>query len=217
LLSEGFLNLAQWDISQGQRNELVASLGDKKQLHALLEQTTQELNTLQEDITQLDQLIHRLATLRQRFQTLQGLKHSVETLLKAQERGLFDEPLPMGSHNIAAIVQLLEGRGGAFNKPTGMFYPEKAFEQADLVLKRRQSINYEMFRAIAFNGGVASSAQIRQFLIDQLVLAPRTKQPFDERVPLSEITARLDYLIKKGLVRPEGNGRFWSAVGWESL
>ncbi|MFM7389564.1 MAG: hypothetical protein ACKO34_02940 [Vampirovibrionales bacterium] len=195
---------------------LAESLASPQALQRLHQETVTELAQLHEGITALDALVQRLTALRQRHQTLQALQHSLETLIKAQEKKVFDDPLPMGANNIAAIVKLLDGKGGGFRKPDGLFYPDVALAQADTVLKRKQSINYEMFRAIVFAGGVASTTQVRGFLVEQNVQSPRTKQPFDELFPLSDIAARLDYLVKKGLVRPEGNGRFWATVGWET-
>ena len=97
--------------------------------------------------------------------------------------------------------------------PAGAFLPELAFHQADSLLKRKSSINYDLFRAIVFNGGQASTEQIRQYLIEHRIKQPASGESFDD-VELTDISARVNYLVRKGLVKAEGRGVFSSCLGW---
>ena len=95
----------------------------------------------------------------------------------------------------------------------GVFVPEQAFDYANQVLKRNTSINYHLFSALVLNGGQASNAQMKQYLLDNNILQPGTSQGFAE-VPLSSIASRVAYLVRKGLVQPLRPGHFVCTVGW---
>ena len=83
------------------------------------------------------------------------------------------------------------------------------------MLKKQNSINFELFRAIVFNGGQASTEQIRQYLVENRIAMPGTGQFFDD-IPLTDISSRVNYLIRKGLVTSGGRGVFVSTLGWEN-
>jgi hypothetical protein len=93
------------------------------------------------------------------------------------------------------------------------FLPEKAFAEADNVLRKRTSINYELFRAVVLNGGQASTEQIKNYLLENDVRQPGNGQSF-EHVELTDISSRINYLVRKGLVKPDGRGRFVAVPGW---
>jgi hypothetical protein len=95
----------------------------------------------------------------------------------------------------------------------GVFVPEQAFDYANQVLKRNTSINYQLFSALVLNGGQASNAQMKQYLLDNKVLQPGTSQGFED-VSLSSIASRVAYLVRKGLVQPLRPGHFVCTVGW---
>jgi hypothetical protein len=94
-----------------------------------------------------------------------------------------------------------------------MFLPEMAFNQVDAVLRKKTSINYDLFRAIILNGGKASTEEIKRYLISNHIKQPASGEGFED-VELTDISSRVNYLVRKGIVRPDGRGTFISCLGW---
>ena len=95
------------------------------------------------------------------------------------------------------------------------FYPDKAFEAAKTLLPRRDSINYELFRGLVFAGGQATTQQLHEYLVEHQIRMPNSGETFDQ-VGLTQISSRINYLIRKGLAESVGRGQFRLTVGWES-
>lgn len=199
------------------------SLAEEDRIQGLLRETERELSRLLPEISALEAGLERLRTLRQRKQRLTALRESLQAVLKEYEAPppVVEELAPETYHPFAPhkITPLKPSARARLTHPlpdigSMMFIPDKAFQQVNHILRRRDSLNYELFRAVVLNGGRANTEQIRAFLIEQGIRQPATGQSF-EAVPLTDISSRINYLVRKNIVTPLGNGTFVSQLGWE--
>jgi hypothetical protein len=95
----------------------------------------------------------------------------------------------------------------------GVFIPELALQEASTLLRRKNSINYELFRAIVLNGGRADTQTVKRYLLEHDIRQPGSGENF-ERVALTDISSRVNYLVRKGVVTSDGHGSFVSRFGW---
>jgi hypothetical protein len=200
-----------------------ASVLETGHLETLRESTYAELRLVRERIEVLQQQVLELAALQEKEAQLAGLETHLGMLLEGRAVCLQPSVPERGQ---AASSETGELRGRKRRKAyshsetllpehsTGAFFPEKAYTEADDVLRHRFSMNYEIFRAIVLNGGQASTREIRQYLIDQRIKTAAGKT--FEDTPLSEISARTAYLVKRQVIRPIAPGRFQSCFGWEN-
>lgn len=203
---------------------LVSSISSIERLETMLKEAENELAALQPKIDKLESQLSKLGELKQTKQKLITLKLSIQSILNNfSETENINFPT---SKSLAGKSTFSEKGIGNF-KPLNLttssetsnynatsFLPSLAFEAADKILKQKTSLNYELFRAIVLKGGQASTQQIKQFLLDHRITQPGSGQGFDE-VPLTDISSRVNYLIRKGLVASEGRGVFKSLLGWE--
>lgn len=201
------------------------SLVDQSHLEQLYAQSSQELETVQSDISKLEEHLHELVELKQRARQLETLRYSLGHMLKSPESPLTLDDLVLDAEKSTATPSprahssrkhksytIMQKEAPLPDYTNGVFIPEKAFEDADHILTHRQSINYEFFRAIVLNGGHASTRDIRDYLIDNKIKTQNGKGFEDSK--LSEISARVAYLVKKGVIRAIAPGRFLSCFGW---
>jgi hypothetical protein len=201
------------------------SLADTPRLEALLQEAQTELAHITPQLMTLEltlnQVQAQVGELKQKRQRLLGLTSSLSALLV---------PSPVAScvndansHHIPNAEKIKETQKPKSVKrqlpllppsSDGVFLPALAFKQGDTILKRKDSINYEIFRAIVYQGGQATTEQIRQYLVEQKVVIPKTGETF-ETVSLSEISARVSYLVKHGIARSVGTGSYLSCFGWD--
>ncbi|MEM0952466.1 MAG: hypothetical protein AAGI66_10060, partial [Cyanobacteria bacterium P01_H01_bin.74] len=93
------------------------------------------------------------------------------------------------------------------------FIPERAFEAVKTTLRRQESINYQLFKAIVLAGGKARTEEIKAYLIENNIVQPASGENF-EAVPLTDISSRVSYLVRKNLVEVVQRGVFQVTVGW---
>jgi hypothetical protein len=195
--------------------DVQASLTSPERLEALLDETELELARLQPEIDALEVQLQKLNELRQAKQKLLSFKTGLQAILNNQDlTGLMSRSQDP-SHAIATPSERPFPLSEAHDSTTGKtFLPDLAFEQVNHILSRRDSLNYELFRAIVYGGGQATTEEIRQFLIDNDVRLPSSGAGFEE-VPLTDISSRVNYLVRKNVVRAVGNGVFVANLGWE--
>jgi len=187
------------------------SISSLSRMEQLLSEAEKELEDLQPKIDELEKHAAKLAELKQTKQKLITLKLSLKSILSN---------FGTGSDKMQAFDLLkLDVRSLSASQKTKQtsnetFYPDQAFEAANKILKHPASINYELFRAVVFHGGRANTSEIRQYLIDNDIKAPGNGGSFEE-IALTDISSRVNYLVRKGLVEAEGRGVFKSLLGWE--
>jgi len=213
-----------------QKNKSVSNISSTERLKEMLDEAEKELEAIQPKIDKLELQLQKLKELKLAKQKLITLKLSVQSILsnfsdfKSSEVRTKDETKKFSSAprelNLNTKLNVAETKpisktdlSTETSVPNGTFLPEMAFNQADAILKRKSSINYDLFRAVVFNGGKANTEQIRQYLIENNIRQPASGDPF-EGVALTDISARVNYLVRKGLVKPDGRGTFISCLGW---
>jgi hypothetical protein len=193
-----------------------AALSDLNQLNQLYHQAQTELDTVDADLLaitqQLEVLTQQHQELCQRQHRLRTLTHSLAPLIQPSQGAAPVAPLPKPFKGKTSVTPA--AAKPLPPNPTGtLFLAEAAFHQVNQRLRQRESINYEMFRAIVYAGGRASTEQIRAYLVEQHICQPATGEGFAQ-VPLADISARVNYLVKKGIVSIEQRGVFKSVYGW---
>lgn len=141
-----------------------------------------------------------------------GRKPNALKLLEAANAETTDAPKKRGPGRPKTVGRKVPKNIGKGNY---IFIPELAIEQSKETIKRRESVNFEMFKAIVLNGGIASSEEIRTYLIEQDIRQPNKDNASFEDVALTDISSRISYLVTKGAVQPRGKGVFASSYGWQ--
>jgi hypothetical protein len=202
-------------------------LADVETLQTLFDQATAELaelepalltmettlTQLQAEYTTLKAQHQRVLTLKQSLQPLLGLPHansdkpnSDKSSAKHASQPSTPSATSIKTDSIKADLPTLAYVGQGFSA-------EVAFHEGNTRLRQRDSVNFEIFRAIVYAGGQATTDQVKQYLIEQNIQQPGSGQGF-EHVSLADISARANYLVKKGLIVIERRGVFKSLVGW---
>jgi hypothetical protein len=188
------------------------TLASPERLEELLKQTETELKEIQPKIDELEKSLLELRELKLVKQRLLTLKMSLSTILenidkdkvKESSIGFLEEDLGRAEAKLFNFSELSASKS---------FYPDKALQDVDRILKQRNSLNYEMFKAVVFNGGKATTEEIKRYLVESGLKQPQTGEGF-EATPLTEISSRANYLVRKGVLQPLERGAFYSTLGW---
>lgn len=195
------------------------SVSSTDRLETLLEETERELEKLQPEIDKLEKQIDKLKDLKLTKQKLITLRLSVKSILSN-----FNSEDKSGNAtgvNLSDSAAFSASKLNKINLNTSQasidtsktFLPDEAFAQVDHILKKKSSLNYELFRGIVFNGGRASTEQLKQYLVDNGITQPGSGKGF-ENMELTDISSRANYLIRKGIAQSDGRGVFVSLLGW---
>lgn len=206
-------------------------ISSSSRLEDLLAETEMELAQLEPRIEKLEKQIEKLGALKLAKQKLITLKLSIKSILsnysddKVQaldasmlknnytSEGNAYSVFGANSTNPGFTNRVWMPRSHQAARLPGTFLPDMAFSQVNEVLRKKGSLNYELFRAVVFNGGQANTDQIKQYLIEHDIRQPASGEGF-ENVELTDISSRVNYLVRKGLVNPDGRGNFVSCLGW---
>jgi len=188
------------------------TLASPEKLEGLLNQTESELKELQPKIDKLEKSLLELRELKLVKQRLLTLKMSLSTILENIDKDkVKEENAEFLEANLAQTEAKLFNFSGL--SASKSFYPDKALQDVDRILKQRNSLNYEMFKAVVFNGGKATTEEIKRYLVEAGLKQPQSGEGFDA-VPLTEISSRANYLVRKGILQPLERGAFYSTLGW---
>ncbi|MBX2860546.1 MAG: hypothetical protein KTR14_04890 [Vampirovibrio sp.] len=211
----------------------IKSISSEKRLQDMLEEAEIELAKIQPQIEKLEKQQEKLKALKLTKQKLITLKLSVQSILqnfsiersaqKFEEKPAdklreileaSDQNTSRKTSRTSSSTNLLQKSEEVLSTSLGrMFLPDQALEEVEKVLKQKRSTNYEIFRAIVYSGGEATTDQIKGYLVENGIQQPTTGKGFEE-VELTDISSRANYLVRKGVVKTTGRGRFASVVGW---
>lgn len=186
-----------------------SSLVADANLSELHENVAAELNQLQPKIDELETALSQLQELKQQKQRLIALKLSLESIINQPKQA--EAPLKQSYASSPVSHQSTYNRLDDLQLKS--FYPDEALAQIEHLLPRKDSLNYHFFKAIVYYGGKATTEEIRQYLIDNEITYPTTGQTFDD-IGLSQVSSRVNYLIRKNIARSMGGGVFVSNYGW---
>lgn len=211
------------------------SISSGNRLESILQETEEELQLIQPKIEKLEKELEKLKELKLTKQKLITLKLSIKSILENFSQGkdqfalteiLNQSNLHITSKNeggkklSASEMELSTSGVSPFTSYTSetpsdrIFLPDQAFAEVNQVLKQKNSTNYEIFRAIVFSGGRATTEQIKQYLVENNIQQPTSGEGF-EHVELTDISSRVNYLVRKNLVQAAGGGVFISNLGWQ--
>lgn len=184
-----------------------------ERIKALLKEADDELQAIQPRLDELERALLELNELKRTRQRLLGLKTSLQNLLDTATQAVV---MASPDHHYASAQPLVALGSLDFSvlSTSNTFYPDKALHQVDHYLKHKGSLNYQIFQAVVYNGGKATTEQIRTFLIENDARQPQTGEGF-ENEPLSQISSRANYLVRKGILHPTDRGSFFTHLGWE--
>lgn len=189
------------------------NLANPDKLKEILSQAEQELSEIQPRIDELEAMQTELRELKLAKQRLLTLKMSLSALIdnvtldKVQANPSSDHESYLNEETNAQPVEFSE------LSTSKTFDPEKAFQDVDQVLKQKNSLNYQMFKAVVFKGGKASTEEIKDYLVQIEAKQPQTGESFQD-APLSDISSRANYLVRKGVLRSADRGLFFTPLGW---
>lgn len=200
------------------------SISSQKRLEQMLLETEAELERLQPQIDRIERQIERLRDLKFTKRKLIALRLSLQSILEnygsAQAQAFLAEghaswvPSEVESPVLSdPRPRRVAGFEPLADDASRVFLPDQALAEAAKVLRKPTSLNFEIFRALVFHGGQATSAQIRQSLIERGITLPTTGQALAQ-ASLSDISSRANYLVRKGLAQADGRGAFRCSVGW---
>lgn len=183
-----------------------------ERLNDLVKEAEEELLKIQPRIEELEGYAEELRELKLSKQRLLTLKMSLSTMIDNSTK---DEVFSATDRVSRPDWQTEENKLYNFSElsTSKSFRPDEAFRQVDQMLKQKSSLNYEMFKAVVFNGGKASTEEIKAYLVENKVQQPQTGENF-ETVPLTEISSRANYMVRKGILHPMDRGVFYTHLGW---
>lgn len=188
------------------------TLSSPERLQTLLTEAEEELSAIQPEIEALEEQIATLKELKLKKQRLLTLKMSLSAMLESFKK---DEVLEDNASGLPAILSISETKLYDYKELSTLktFHPDEALKQVDQFLKQKGSLNYDLYKAVVFQGGKANTEEIRNYLVSAGITQPQTGESF-EKVPLTEISSRINYLVRKGVLAPAERGSFFTTLGW---
>lgn len=189
------------------------SLTSIDRMQGLIDEAKKELESIEPKISRLEKSVLQLAELKDKRRKLKALIVNLQSIF-AKENTSIDvniinaDPVIVSQINAQDKISIdtLNGRK--------IFIPEVAISNAQNYLRTKNNINYEIYKAVVANTGSATSEEIKYFLIKNGIKQPKNGQPFDN-VPLKEISSRINYLVRKGLLISYTPGAYSTVFGWE--
>ncbi|MEI7474078.1 MAG: hypothetical protein WCK67_04805 [bacterium] len=202
-------------------NEISTSLSSETRLIELVTEAKKELEELQPEIEYLEDCITKLSTLREKETKLKTLILSLSRLVNSDLIDISkknevkcgvnfaetenDNSSPLSSRNYSE----------ANDVKRNYFYPDKAISEVKNLLRTKNNLNYEIYKAVIINSGIATTEQIKSYLIENNIKQPQSGKGFED-VELKEISSRANYLVRKNILSAIGSGLFKSLLGWDN-
>lgn len=193
------------------------SITSEYRLENLVNEAIKELEAITPEIEYLEECVIKLDELKERKHKLTSLIVNLKSILPKQKitskneleasTSLMKHPKNFSHKSVNKIsVDIMNGRK--------IFVPEVAFSDVKNLLRTRNNVNYEIYKAIVFNTGEATTEEIKHYLVKNNIKRPKTSEGF-ENVPLSEISSRVNYLVRKNLLITTSAGNYSTVYGWE--
>lgn len=195
------------------------SLASDERIQTLLEEADSELKTLQPEIEYLENCVVKLNELKQKKNKLLSLKASLKTLLKTQnitfdnKTNTYSDITNYQASNVKSANTNINETDQNTQNALNTFIPEVALDHVKQFLRIKNNLNYELFKAVVFNGGEATTEEIKEYLVINKIVQPKTGKHFDD-VELKDISSRVNYLVRKKLLITVGPGNFRATLGF---
>ncbi len=195
------------------------SLISSVRISKLLQEANSELSKIEPEIQYLEECQKKLGELKSQKIKLNSLILSLSTLVN--EEGVIKKTTTQSDNkNNAKNKTLLQSNvtkeDVSVNDSNHVFVPMEALNLVKDYLRTNNNLNYEIFKAIVYNSGIATTEQIKSYLVENGIKQPKSGKGF-ERVELKEISSRTNYLVRKNLLISIKPGIFKSTLGWNNL
>ena len=97
-----------------------------------------------------------------------------------------------------------------------IFIPDVAISEVKKYLRTKNNLNYEIYKAVVFNSGEVTTEELKTYLVENNIKQPKTGKGFKD-VELKEISSRVNYLVRKGVLSSPSAGSFRTVFGWSSI
>lgn len=199
--------------------EKVLSVTNELRVKNLIDEATKELEAVTPEIAELEKGLQKLRELKERKHKLESLIINLKSILpKADVTN--KECNDVEFYN---VKYMHKSRANDVNKISldtingrKVFVPDIALSNAKNYLRTKNNINYEIYKAVVFNTGEASTDEIKHYLVKNNIKQPKTGKGFKD-VPLKEISSRTNYLVRKNLLISYNQGVFSTVFGWEEV
>ena len=189
------------------------SILDPSRLEKLLQEAEVELSKIKPEIEYLEECVKKIHALKEKEHKLNSLIISLKSI-----QGSFDTNINMDINN--SYIQTQNTTTKQLNKidtiyqnERKIFIPEVALNDVKKSLRTKNNLNYEIYKAVVFNTGTATTEQIKEYLVKNKIKQPKTQKGF-ENTELKEISSRANYLVRKNLLISLTPGVFSTVYGW---
>lgn len=192
------------------------SLTNIDRMQGLIDEAKKELETIEPKIARLEKSVLQLEELKDKRHKLRALILNLQSIFSEDDSLIDVNIINADNGNINNLTPFNTKGKISIDTLNGrkVFIPEVAISNAQNYLRTKNNINYEIYKAVVANTGSATSEEIKYFLIKNGIKQPKNGQPFDD-VPLKEISSRINYLVRKGLLISYAPGAYSTAFGWE--
>lgn len=189
------------------------SILDPSRLEQLLTEAENELSKIKPEIEYLEECIKKIQGLKEKEHKLNSLIISLKSI-----QGSLDTNLNINTNNELLdnniyVNKTLNKIDTIYNNERKIFIPEVALNDVKKSLRTKNNLNYEIYKAVVFNTGAATTEQIKEYLVKNKIKQPKTQKGF-ENTELKEISSRANYLVRKNLLISITPGVFSTVYGW---
>ncbi|MFH0702535.1 MAG: hypothetical protein V2B14_03230 [bacterium] len=189
------------------------SVTSDERIQKLIEEAGNELIKIQPEIDYLEQCQKKLCLLKDQKFKLSSLIISLKSLLNLSDINKIND----NNNNTVNVKNFVNNNAFLINNNNEelrkVFLPDQAISQVKNYLRIKNNLNYEIFKAVVFNSGIATTEKIKQYLVENKIKQPKTGKTF-ENVELKEISSRTNYLVRKKILFSVEPGCFRSVFGW---
>lgn len=178
-----------------------------------------ELEKIKPEIERLEKQVQKLNELRQKQFKLKSLILSLKSINKYNDvnvNTVNDSEIIGNRRDNEFNVTQQHNQTQFLRAKREIFLPDEAVSHVRNILRTRNNLNYEIFKAIVFNSGYATTEELKKYLVENNIRQPQTGKPFDD-VELKEISSRANYLVRKNILTSPNPGLFKSVFGWQAV
>lgn len=197
----------------------ILSITSEGRIDMLIKEAELELKEILPEIISLEQKVHLLKELKNKKYKLESLIMNLKSILPKE--GVIKNIVNSVAKNDDVKISKLSCSNVnkiSIDSSLGrkVFIPDVALSNAKNYLRTKNNINYEIYKAVVFNTGEATTDEIKYYLIKNNIKQSKTGKGFEE-VPLKEISSRTNYLVRKNLLISYIPGVYSTVFGWEEV
>lgn len=200
-------------------NKNKKSIVSADRLEKLAREANKELKAITPEIEYLEECVKKLSELKEKKRKLNSLIINLKSIVPLNDVKINKENTDVTSDKLTAH-KLRNNNVNTISIDTRgerkVFIPEVALSNVKRYLRSKNNINYEIYKAVVYNTGEASTEEIKHYLVKNNIKQPKSGKGFED-VPLKEISSRANYLVRKQLLISYSSGLFSTVFGWEEI